>query len=72
MLPRPIHLDLDDGWQVDFTEREDGTLNVLVTSPGGRSWTTDKATMAEAIEVSVRIRDAQQELRLLDESWAGI
>jgi len=69
MLLRPIHLDLDNGWKVDFTEREGGALNVLVTSPGGRSWTTDKATMAEAIEVSVRIRDEQ---RLQDESRVGI
>jgi hypothetical protein len=74
MLDRPIHLDHGDGWLVDFTEREDGTMNVLVTSPSGRSWTTDRETMAEAIEVSVRIRLEQQQiyLQVQDESWAGI
>ncbi len=70
MLTRPIHLDHDDGWMVDFTEREDGSMNVLVTSPRGRSWTTDRSSMEEAIEVSLRIRFEQQ--RLEDESWVGI
>jgi hypothetical protein len=74
MLTRPIHTDHDDGWMVDFTDQADGSMNVLVTSPQGRSWTTDRPTMAEAIEVSVRIRLEQQQiyLRQLDESWAGI
>ena len=74
MLTRPIRIEVDDGWLVDFTEREDGSMNVLVTAPSGRSWTTDRSTMAEAIEVSVRIRLEQQEkeIQALDESWAGI
>lgn len=70
-LAHPIRLVHEDGFQTEITEQPDKTLRVLVTAPGGRSWTSERALIEDAIAVSIQILEDQRAAVVLDAGFVS-
>lgn len=70
-IMRSIQIDHGDGYRTDYTIAP-GSVAVLLTAPGGRSWRGERGTLDDAIDLAKRMFEERRAADVVDKlaaSW---
>ena len=58
-------VDYMDGWTASIEEEENGSLRIIVVSDTGRSWSTTRDTINDAVDLAWRIVAEQRPISFI-------